>query len=82
MDSLWTLYGALQSSYEFANGTVGAAVHLYEMRTFLHEGVFVIQGTLVRVVEVADGGDEVVVEYTDKEGFPHYIKGIRPEELK
>ncbi|HBS03974.1 MAG TPA: hypothetical protein DEA96_03340 [Leptospiraceae bacterium] len=49
--------------------------------TFLHEGVFVIQGTLVRVVEVSDGGQEVVVEYTDKEGFPHYIKGIRPEEL-
>lgn len=50
--------------------------------TFLHEGVFVLKGSLVRILEVSQGGDEAVVEYTDKEGFPHYIKGVRAEELK
>lgn len=49
--------------------------------TFLHEGVFVLQGALVRVMEVSADGNEAVVEYTDKEGFPHYIKGVRAEEL-
>lgn len=51
-------------------------------KTFLHEGVFVIQGTAVRVMEVTDGEDGIIVQFQDREGFPHVIKGIKPEELE
>lgn len=51
-------------------------------KTFLSDGVFVIQGTMVRVMEMTDGEDGIIVQFQDREGFPHVIKGIRPEELE
>ncbi|MBI3395675.1 MAG: hypothetical protein HY042_07570 [Spirochaetia bacterium] len=48
-------------------------------RTFLHQGVFVIQGTTVQIMEVAESG--IVVQFLDREGFPHTIDGVSEDEL-
>jgi len=48
--------------------------------TFLHQGIFVIQGTSVRVMEITNDG--IVVQFLDREGHPHILKGIKEEELK
>lgn len=48
-------------------------------RTFLHQGIFVLQGTTVEVKEVKS--DEIVIEFLDREGFPHIVSGIKAEEL-
>ncbi len=58
----------------------GAVLKL-NRKTFLHDGVFVIQGTSVRVMEITQA-DGIIVQFQDREGFPHIIKGIRPEELE
>jgi hypothetical protein len=50
--------------------------------TFLLNGVFVLQGTSVRVMEITDGPDKVIVQFLDREGFPHTLKGIGAEELE
>lgn len=47
--------------------------------TFLYQGIFVNQGTTVRVMEIeADG---LIVQFLDREGHPHILKGVQPEEL-
>lgn len=51
-------------------------------RTFLLNGVFVLQGTSVRVMEITDGPDKIIVQFLDREGFPHTLKGISAEELE
>lgn len=48
-------------------------------RTFLHQGIFVLQGTTVEVKEVKS--DEIVIEFLDREGYPHIVSGIKAEEL-
>jgi hypothetical protein len=48
-------------------------------RTFLHQGIFVLQGTTVEIKEVKS--DEIVIEFLDREGFPHIVSGIKAEEL-
>jgi hypothetical protein len=48
-------------------------------RTFLHQGIFVLQGTTVEVKEVKS--DEIVIEFMDREGFPHIVSGIKADEL-
>lgn len=48
-------------------------------KTFLHQGIFVLQGTTVEVKEVR--ADDVVIEFMDREGNPHLLEGIRPDEL-
>lgn len=47
--------------------------------TFLFQGIFVNQGTTVRVIEVT--ADGCAVEFLDKEGHPHTLNGVRAEEL-
>ena len=47
--------------------------------TFLHEGIFVLRGTPVKILS-ADG-DSITVEFMDKEGFPHRLDGVKPDEL-
>ena len=47
--------------------------------TFLHQGIFVNQGTTVRVMEVTASG--LNVQFLDKEGYPHVLEGVQPEEL-
>ncbi|HMU83108.1 MAG TPA: hypothetical protein PKE49_06795 [Leptospiraceae bacterium] len=51
-------------------------------RTFLHKGIFVNQGVSVQVMEITDGPDKVIVQFLDREGFPHILTGIGPEELE
>ena len=46
--------------------------------TFLYKGIFVIQGSTVEVKEIAD---RITVEWLDKEGNPHLLYDIAPEEL-
>ena len=47
--------------------------------TFLHNGIFVLQGSSVTVQK--QEGENVTVEWTDREGNPHLLSNIRPEEL-
>lgn len=47
-------------------------------KTFLYQGIFVIQGSSVEIVEL---GEEITVLWNDKEGNPHNITGIKAEEL-
>ncbi len=47
--------------------------------TFLFQGIFVNQGTRVRVMEVTSEGYNV--QFLDREGFPHVLTGVREEEL-
>lgn len=47
--------------------------------TFLHEGIFVVRGTPVKVL--SSEGDHFSVEFQDKEGFPHTLKDVKAEEL-
>jgi hypothetical protein len=47
--------------------------------TFLHNGIFVMQGITVTIKEVA--GDEITVEYIDREGHPHLLPGVQAGEL-
>ncbi len=51
-----------------------------QRKTFLHQGVFVIQGITVRVMEQSPDGT-YVVQYLDKEGHPHNLPGVREDEL-
>lgn len=48
-------------------------------QTFLHNGIFVFQGQSVEVKEF--GADGVTVQYIDREGNPHLLTGVLPEEL-
>ncbi len=47
--------------------------------TFLHKGIFVNSGTRVVVMEIDSEG--VIVQFLDKEGISHILKGVREEEL-
>jgi len=47
--------------------------------TFLHEGIFVIKGTPVKILEVS--AEALTVEFMDKEGFPHQLKDVKADEL-
>ena len=47
--------------------------------TFLYNGIFVLQGSSVTVQK--QEGENVTVEWTDREGNPHLLSNIRPEEL-
>ncbi len=48
--------------------------------TFLHQGIFVNQGTTVKVMELtADEG--IVVQFMDREGYPHILKNVQESEL-
>lgn len=49
-------------------------------KTFLLNGVFINQGSVVQLMEKTDEGFNV--QYADREGFPHIIKGVRLEELE
>ncbi|MCE9597298.1 MAG: hypothetical protein K8S54_04955 [Spirochaetia bacterium] len=51
-------------------------------KTFLHQGIFVNEGTQVRVMEITEGTDKIIVQFMDREGFPHTLKGVAPEELQ
>lgn len=51
-------------------------------KTFLHKGIFVNEGTQVRVMEITTGPDKIIVQFMDREGFPHTLKGVSPEELQ
>jgi hypothetical protein len=51
-------------------------------RTFLYQGIFVNQGSLVQVMEITQGEDKIIVQFVDREGFPHTLKGVSPEELE
>ena len=46
--------------------------------TFLHKGIFVIQGSTVEIKEV---GEKITVLWHDREGNPHLIEGIQAHEL-
>ncbi|MDH5657231.1 MAG: hypothetical protein OEZ34_15070 [Spirochaetia bacterium] len=47
--------------------------------TFLHEGIFVVKGTSVKIVSIE--GETISVEFMDREGFPHTLENINPDEL-
>ena len=47
--------------------------------TFLHNGIFVLQDSSVEVKAL---GETFVVEWHDKEGNPHLLKGIQLDELE
>ena len=47
--------------------------------TFLYKGIFVIQGSSVIVQK--QEGENVTVEWMDREGNPHLLNNIRLEEL-
>ena len=47
--------------------------------TFLHEGIIVMKGISVKIVALE--GDNVIVEFIDREGYPHKILDIKREEL-
>ncbi len=47
--------------------------------TFLHNGIFVFQGQSVEIKELGAGG--VTVQYIDREGNPHLLTGVQPDEL-
>ena len=49
--------------------------------TFLFQGIFVNQGIQVKIMEVTDGEDDIIVQFLDREGFPHILKGVKSEEL-
>ena len=64
---------------------MSAAVKVGEERvltrpTFLFEGIFVNTGITVQVMEITEA-DGIIVQFLDKEGYPHTLKGIKPEEL-
>ena len=48
--------------------------------TFLHNGIFVFQGCTVTVKSVEDS--TVTVEFIDREGFPHLLAEVSPDELE
>lgn len=48
-------------------------------KTFLHQGIFVFQGQQVIVKEQQGSG--YVVEFLDREGFPHLLEGVQADEL-
>lgn len=48
--------------------------------TFLYNGIFVIQGSVVIVRKVE--GDSVEIEYRDREGLLHLIPNLRKEDLE
>ena len=50
--------------------------------TFLHNGVFVLQNTPIQMMEITNKPDKVIVQFLDREGFPHTLKGIGTEELE
>jgi len=49
--------------------------------TFLFQGIFVNQGITVKIMEITEGDDGIIVQFLDKEGYPHILKGIKNEEL-
>ena len=57
--------------------TVGAKMIL-QRPTFLHNGIFVLQGSQVEIKEI---GTSLTVEWYDREGNPHLLDGIKVEEL-
>ncbi|MCB1324448.1 MAG: hypothetical protein H7A21_10585 [Spirochaetales bacterium] len=48
--------------------------------TFLLNGIFVLQGSTVEVRAVRPDG-LVEIEYRDREGNPHILTDIKPDEL-
>ncbi len=46
--------------------------------TFLYKGIFVLKGSTVEIKKV---GVTITVEWFDKEGNPHLLNDIKPEEL-
>ena len=49
--------------------------------TFLHNGIFVMQGIQV-TVKGQDAEGLFQVEYIDREGHPHLLDGVRADELE
>ena len=47
--------------------------------TFLHQGIFVLQGSTVEVMEI--NGEQVTIQFIDREGNPHLLAGVQPQEL-
>lgn len=47
--------------------------------TFLHNGIFVMQGCTVTVKEI--GEDNITVEFIDREGNPNLLPGVQANEL-
>jgi hypothetical protein len=48
-------------------------------KTFMHKGIFVLTNSIVEIAEVHEGGFNVI--YNDKEGYPHVIENLKPEDL-
>lgn len=49
-------------------------------KTFMQNGVFILTNSIVEIVDEESGLFHVI--YNDKEGHPHTIKNIKPEELE
>ncbi len=47
--------------------------------TFLYKGMFVLQGSIVEIKAIEP---ELKVEWYDREGNPHILTGIVPEDLE
>ncbi len=52
---------------------------IFNRATFLHNGVFVLQGSTVEIKSIRF--DNITIEWYDKEGNPHLLDGVAPEEL-
>ncbi|MCB1172331.1 MAG: hypothetical protein KDK39_02140 [Leptospiraceae bacterium] len=51
-----------------------------QRKTFLHNGIFVHQGSKVRILEINES--DITVEFTDMEGFQHRLEGVQADELE
>ncbi len=49
-------------------------------KTFMHKGVFILSNSLVEIVELQN--ETYSISYSDKEGHPHFIEGIKKEDLE
>ncbi|HMV76835.1 MAG TPA: hypothetical protein PL048_04525 [Leptospiraceae bacterium] len=48
-------------------------------KTFIQNGIFIISGSVVEIAEILD--EEIRVMYSDKEGYPHVVTGLKEADL-
>lgn len=58
---------------------IGDKVKLVK-KTFMHKGVFILTNSIVEIVDLKE--DNFSISYADKEGHPHFIEGIKKEDLE
>jgi hypothetical protein len=49
-------------------------------KTFMQNGIFILTNSIVEIVDIEDGLFHVI--YNDKEGHPHTLKNLKPEDLQ